>query len=438
MLALAAVTALVLFSACGGPPGPVGWAPARPVEAQQLDLVLVPYEDELFALQAGSTDVSWEFPPQNDDNYPLSESAKERLRAAVAALDADQETKDRLDARIDDLNVDGSSIDGMEDEIDSIAASASEELQVQLDELKDSVDQATKTERDALSNIDALYGDLALDDDETTVFVPAFSGWIFAIDLATSEARWMVDAQDEMVGGIAYSDGRLYFGTKGDRVYALDAETGEAVWRADVDGEVWATATVQDDAVYIPTFGGTVYRLNADSGEIEWEFGAADAGIAARPTVSDGTVYVGAFDDRLYAIDAASGEMSWSVEADNWFWAQAVVDGDTVYAASLDGKVYAVDAGSGDRRWEPFGAGSEIRSTPVVAGGALVVAGRDGQVHKIDLESGERLGAAADLASRIDADLAAMEDDVYVVPRNRTLYVIDAGGDLAAQSFPLP
>jgi outer membrane protein assembly factor BamB len=428
----------LLVAACGGPPGPSGWAPAQPVQITQQDLVLVPYRNDLYALQDGSTNLVWQFPPREKENYPLSDARKAVLRASVEDFDVDQDARDRLDTRIDDLFIQGPSIDGMKDEIDASGHPNDEILNEQRGELKDAVDEFTRFERNAIDDLKALYGNIAVDDDATTAYVPGFGGWIYALDVATSRARWILDVRHEMVGGIAWDGGTLYFGTKGQRVYAVDAETGVEQWNHEVDGEVWATPTVAGGAVFVPTFGGSVYRLNAESGDEEWRFGGAGSGIAARPTVDDGTVYIGAFDDRLYALDAATGDMRWSIEARNWFWAQAVVTNDTVYAASLDGKVYAVDAGSGERRWEPFAAGAEIRSSPTVAGDALIVAGRDGRVHKIDLDSGERTGAPADLTARIDADLAAVDDAVYVVPRNRTLFVIDAGGDLASQSFPLP
>jgi hypothetical protein len=67
-----------------------------------------------------------------------------------------------------------------------------------------------------------------------------------------------------------------------------------------------------------------------------------------------------------------------------------------------------------------------------------VVAARDGDVFKLNLQTGERMGGTLVVGSRIESNLTADGDgNVFVVPRDATLYVIDATDDLTASTFQL-
>jgi outer membrane protein assembly factor BamB len=101
--------------------------------------------------------------------------------------------------------------------------------------------------------------------------------------------------------------------------------------------------------------------------------------------------------------------------------------------------VYAVDAETGERRWDaPFNAGAPVRSTPTLAGDGLVVAARSGEVFKLDLASGTAQSGPIEAGDRVYADLTTDGSSVFVKPTSATLYVMDAAGGLAAETFPLP
>jgi len=329
--------------------------------------------------------------------------------------------------------VDGSTIDALEEAVDATSAEDGARS-----DFKSAVDSATRFERDALDDIEALYGTIGVSEDGETAFVPAFGGAVFALDTRTGYTRWIVVPDEALVGGVAVDGDTIYVGSKGKRLYALDAATGERRWDFETDGEVWATPTLDDETIYVTSFEGSVYALDR-SGNQKWAFHGADAGIASRPAVAEGSVYVGAFDSRLYALSAADGALQWSFKGDNWFWATPVVEDGVVYAASLDSKVYAVDARTGERRWDkPFDTGAPIRSSPIIAGDGLVVAGRNGEVFKLDLATGAAQSGPIEAGTKVYADLTTDGASVFVKPTSATLYVMDAAGGLASQSFPLP
>lgn len=432
--ALLLLPLLALAAACGNPPGPRGWTGAQPVTAGDDDRVLAAHKRKLFGLSRGQGDalnIRWEFPPRDRSTYLISEERRSDLRRRVEAMGLDAGAAARLTGLVDDLRVEGPSADTLKDAIDAVSADDAAK-----NSLKDTVDAYRKAERDAFSQVRALYGDIGLSDDGNTAYFGGFGGWLYALDSETGASRWIIEAEGGIVGGATSSDGVVYVGTKEAQVRAYDQQTGERIWAADVDGEVWSAPVVDGDAIYVTTLEGTLYRLDLDGIE-QWTF-SATSGIAATPVLQDGTLYVGAFDNKLYAVDAASGDMRWSAEADNWFWAEPIVDAGRVFAASLDGKVYAVDAESGDEIWtRPFDTGAPVRSSPVLADDALIVASRDGDIYRLNSDTGERLQDPLVTDETIEADLSADEaGNVYAVPRDAVLIVIDAA-DLTSTTITL-
>jgi len=394
------------------------------------DFVLAPYKTHVYGVRIESSFVQWQFPPADRNSFPISEQRLDGLLAMIDQLDVSQQQKDDFKGLARDITVGGNSDDALKN---ALKGAVSDD---QRQSISAFIDETRSVEKRALGDVRALYGELGISADSETAYVAAFGGWVFAIETATGQLRWLTEPKDEIIGGIAVDGDTLYFGTKGKRVYALDAATGEERWRIKLGGEVWSTPTVADGAVYVSSMDGVLHRLDRDGNEA-WRFSAADAGIAGNARVDGDTVYVGAFDKKLYAVNAADGTRRWSISGGNWFWGEPAVSNGVVYAPSLDGKVYAVRADAGERVWE-FDAGSPIRSAPVIADGALVVAARDGDLFKLDLETGERVGAPLIVDSTVESNLATdANGDVLLVPRDPTLYIIDATDGLTAATFEL-
>lgn len=435
-IALAALA--LLAAACGAPPSPAGWAPALPVKVGATEMVLVTHKSHVYALPDQSSNATWQFPPKDKAEYPVSESAQAALNAEVAKLNLDDANTTTLKTKVADLHVSGPSIKALKDAISLTSASESDRSK-----LKSAVDSITKLESGALGKIQAIYGDIGLSPDKKTAFIAGFKGVLFAVDTANGRLRWLRDdSADGIVGGIVTDDGTIYYGTKGKHVFALDAATGAQKWQFNTKGEVWATPTLSSDAIYVSSLDGSLYALDKSGGQ-KWRFNGAGSGVAAKPVVSGDAVYIGAFDSKLYSVKTADGSLNWSLKGDNWFWATPVVNGGVVYAAALDGKVYAVDAATGAARWDrPFNTGEAVRSGPVVAGGGLIVAARDGRLFKLDLATGKASDTSPVVIAntKILADLTtdAAGKTVYIVPDSATLFTLDAENLGAPGNVPLP
>jgi outer membrane protein assembly factor BamB len=315
-----ALGGIALLGRLRAPPSPQGWSPARPVKADG-GVVLVAHKAKLFSLPGTtsadlSSNANWQFPPKDKNGYPVSEQQRQILSGAVDQLGSiDEATKARLQKLVSELTVAGPSKDALKNELKASAAPDD-----QKNKLSNAIDAVVKVENDALKGLQAFYGDIGLSTDNKTAFLTSFRGMVFALDVSNGHTRWIRDAGDNIVGGIAVDGDTLYFGTKGDRVYAVDAKNGERIWQFNTSGEVWATPALDGDRLYVTSLDGSLYALDK-SGNQQWVFRGAGSGIAAHPVVSGDSVYVGSFDNKLYSVKKSDGTLNWSLEADNWFWA---------------------------------------------------------------------------------------------------------------------
>ena len=431
-LAFAAVGLLALAAAaCATTQSPQGWSPPLLLKSAAGDqLIIAAHTGHLYALPPNVTTPVWQFPPVDRTTYPIASTSAARLSAEVNALSIPADQKTTLLTKVKNLNAQGPSVTDLKTFLNTTAASPAEKSKFGAD-----VDAATAATRDALSNLQAFYGDLGVSADGKTVYAAAFRGVVLALDAATGHLVWATNVGSEMIGGVAVSGDTVYYGSKGRRVYAADAASGAVKWTVPTNGEVWSTPTVVDGTVYATSLDGTLYALDL-SGKTRWTFKNANAGIAGAATVSGAYVYVGAFDNELYAVKVADGTQAWSSRGGNWFWGAPRVDGGVVYAANLDGRVYAVDAASGAPKWpKPFDTGAPVRSSPAVAGGGLIVGNKAGQVYKLDLSTGQAVGSAFLAGSTVYANLTAdASGKVYVSPQSAQLIVLDATKALTASS----
>ncbi len=271
----------------------------------------------------------------------------------------------------------------------------------------------------------AIYGTPALGKD--LAYVGGYDGKVYAIAAATGQLRWVYPRQDyigPIIGAIAQSGGRLFFGTSKGIVYALDADTGDLVWQYQTDDKIWATPQVDASTVYVGSFDRNLYALNAADGKLKWK-APVDGAIVAMPALNNGVLYFGAFDRYVYAINAADGSRKWrSPMAANWFWADALVYGDNVYAANLDGNLYVCKAGDGSLA-ATVSMGNPVNSSPVLVGSAVVVANKAGQVYSVDTATNQKR-LLAELNEIVNSPLAAGSGVVYVHSSSDTLWAIDA------------
>jgi outer membrane protein assembly factor BamB len=188
------------------------------------------------------------------------------------------------------------------------------------------------------------------------VYVAAGDGVVYGLTLAAGVEVWRFETRGaglravdfgydrtQIYSSPAVVDGVLYIGSRDASLYAVDLATGEARWTFE-DGSAWVIASpaVHGATVYSArSSSGRVRALDAQSGEERW---AVETGglVFSSPVLVDGTVYVGSGDGRIYAFDAATGEQRWLYHTDGAVVSTPAVWEGMLYVGSDDGYLYAL------------------------------------------------------------------------------------------------
>src|SRR5207247_6708961 len=138
--------------------------------------------------------------------------------------------------------------------------------------------------------------------------------------------RWRYRTGGAVKAGLAYSDGRLFFGDYGGEMTALRASSGRPAWRTGTSGRsfsrsgnFYATPAVAFGRVYAGNTDGFVYSFGASSGKLAWRRSTGGY-VYAAPAVADvpgmpPAVFAGSYSGRFFAFDARSGNVLWSHKA---------------------------------------------------------------------------------------------------------------------------
>jgi outer membrane protein assembly factor BamB len=306
------------------------------------------------------------------------------------------------------------------------------------------IDQQTNQEtwlfpsKDAKNmDLKAIYGTPVTGDGR--VYVGAFDGTFYALNLATGEVLWQQTTGAAIIGGAALVDGTVYVGSSDNKLYAFDAASGASRWPAfQTEGDIWSTPLVDQGIVYVTSMDKRLYALDAATGQPKWSKPfEANGAMPSTPALAGDRLYVGALDNGLYALDKATGEVAWSFKAGNWIWCDPLVANGVVYVGSLDHNVYALDAATGKLSWS-FAAKAPIRAQPALVGGVLVVEDNAGDVYGLDPATGEERWPSIALTSGVLANPLVMGNEVFLSASNGNLVRVDAETGSFSQVLPAP
>lgn len=134
-------------------------------------------------------------------------------------------------------------------------------------------------------------------------------GEIWCVDLATGQKQWAFKAGRTVLGAIAASADRVYFGARDGFVYGVGFD-GKELARWNAHAAIVTSPALTDTHVYVVTETGKCYGLTADELEPAFEATLGFAGpFLSSPAVARGRVYVGSQDDGLLCLGKhAAGE----------------------------------------------------------------------------------------------------------------------------------
>ena len=286
-----------------------------------------------------------------------------------------------------------------------------------------------------------------------------------------AELLWRLNPPDNgyILGGVAISDGRVYFGTEGDqhsgKLYCLGdggsdlsrqdwpqfhfgaEHTGRSDCRApacnttrwtsrDIGAQPGSSISVALGKLFVNCID-ELTCLDRETGELLWSFpfnASGDYAFGFTPVYSRGRVFFTS--DRSYCLNASDGSMVWSFSQPTGKFAidgsPAIADG-RVIVSDWDGHhYYCLDEETGRERWN-FTVEGNAQSTPAISQGRVVLAGWDwglgGRIHCLHLENGSEIWNLATENSPCGS--AAIQGRVLYM----TTYNFEGDGDLLALSL---
>ncbi len=183
--------------------------------------------------------------------------------------------------------------------------------------------------------------------------------WVFA----TKESNWSQPA----------TDGKLAFVPSMDHyVYALDAATGNLVWSVDAGGAIPSNAVYLQDskAVVVGTLASELLALSAADGKELWR-AKTDGSIWSYPVLYEGALYLGDYAGNAYKIDPATGEIAWKKPLGSIITGAPVATSEGVVFNTSAGLLTMLDAES--NQGSRVETGVKLNSTPVLAGDKIIV-----------------------------------------------------------------
>jgi outer membrane protein assembly factor BamB len=215
----------------------------------------------------------------------------------------------------------------------------------------------------------------------------------------------------------------LTFGCRDGNLYCFSLD-GNIKWKYAAAIGVGATPACAGDRIIGADYEGNVFCLDAADGSRIWNY-KGGAKIVSSPVIRDKTVITCTMDGRVISLDLENGERRWSQKIGDQVWATPSIGKDYIVAASTDGSLVRLTldgkvdwrvapggtlhssplclekqdllvVGTGDRyligyslskgmlMWR-YGAGSEVRSAPVLSGGKVVAGTEDGILVAVDL-----------------------------------------------------
>ena len=139
------------------------------------------------------------------------------------------------------------------------------------------------------------------------------SGSVVCLDAKTGEILWEFDAGGAVLGAVAMTDGRAYFGSRDSNLYCVDASSGEKIWSFLAGAPILSSPAVVKGGVYFGADNGKVYCLDTEDGITKWEFDTSESGlfnmdsrIIGSPAISGGKLFVGSMNFFFYCIGEES------------------------------------------------------------------------------------------------------------------------------------
>lgn len=200
-----------------------------------------------------------------------------------------------------------------------------------------------------------------------TLYAASADGEVVAVDRTNGKARWEVELETSISGGVGVYGDALFLGSSEGAVLKLDATSGARVWSTPLRGEILAPPQSNGEVVVAQTYDGKLQGLDFETGKLLWTYDSNVPVLTIRgtstPIVNGGLVYAGFANGRVLALSMQTGAVVWEVRvaiSQGRSEIERIVDidgsmelaGSDLYAASYQGNIVAIDVKNGQKVWQ--------------------------------------------------------------------------------------
>jgi eukaryotic-like serine/threonine-protein kinase len=262
------------------------------------------------------------------------------------------------------------------------------------------------------------------------VYVADDSGMLAALDEATGDVRWTVDAGSPIHGTPVLVDDLVIAGTDAGTLTAVRVGDGGLAWQSTVHGTISASLLALDGVLYVGSEDGNLYARDVATGAPRWSLPGGGP-ITRGPAIARGVLYVGATGGRFSAIDLGTHAALWSTELGPGAVGTPTIGSGRVYvgrgllASGPPHDLVALDARTGDILWHfASPAGRQVHMGGL-AEGVVYAVSEDDNVYAISADTGAQLWEARTKGS-IGTLAAIVGKTVYVTSADRTVRALSA------------
>ncbi len=177
------------------------------------------------------------------------------------------------------------------------------------------------------------------------IFVCCDAGKLYCLNASNGAFIWKSDVTtSDVIGGMLYHEGAIYFGSYDNRVYAVSASDGKTIWSKKVDGWIGAHPVAVGNEIFVRSKLSTLWCFDSKSGETIWHFPHEPT--KTEPVVSGDYIYIGS-NRRIVAFSVSKRIETWYFEFAKEQPTSLSISGDKLLVGTNGGRIYCLKAGPG-------------------------------------------------------------------------------------------
>ncbi len=211
------------------------------------------------------------------------------------------------------------------------------------------------------------------------VYLGCYDHGFYCLSLGNGDILWKTKTSGIIRANATIAGGLVLFPSYDGYLYALTQGTGKIGWRYKLRGNVSSSPVADRGIVVAAAPDGSVRAFAAASGELKWEK-KLEAPVKSGLLMNDGRVVFGANDGRVYSLASSDGSIQWEFATGDVVLSRPCIVEKKLFVGSYDGFMYMLDAATGDPL-DRFDSGSPIFSSPAAKNGFLFFGDNGGDFY---------------------------------------------------------